>query len=204
MKRSQSNVRQSFIPRLSSIARDNHKHLTNLEHNLERLRREISKTRDKPTKLTLEEQIKIVESELAKTSMIVIVFTAMTIEAYIYDYAARHLGDAFTKDHLDKLDPVSKWIIIPELVTGREMPLREGWYARLKKLIKIRNSITHHKSSDPTGTLHNTGKNLKRVESETGFIYTNAKQSVNLLAALADKIIEMDPAETLWVKSYLA
>ena len=62
---------------------------------------------------SVERKIQSLEDELAKASLIVIVFSAMVLESYIYDYASRHLTDAFVKDHLDKLDTLSKWIIVP-------------------------------------------------------------------------------------------
>jgi len=149
-------------------------------------------------------KIQLLENELAEASLIVVVFSAMAIEAYIYDYAARHLGDTFVKDHLDKLDTLSKWIIIPDLITGREVPRHGNWRELLTKLIKVRNSIIHHKSSDPSAASRDTKKYLKKLSDESELIYETARQSITLLGVLADKIIEIDPEETPWVKSYLA
>jgi len=127
----------------------------------------------------------------------------MAVEAYIHDYAARHLGDTFVKDHLDKLDTLSKWVIIPELVTGKKMPRHENWRELLTKLIKTRNSIIHHKSSDPAAA-GDAKKYLKKLSDESDILFETARQSITLLGVLADKIIEIDPEESPWVKSYLA
>jgi hypothetical protein len=187
MKKAVSSARMSMLPLFSSIVRENHEKMTRLE-----LRAKKHGQADIEA-----------DEEIAKTSIIVVVFSAMAIEAYIYDYAARHLGDTFVKDHLDKLDALSKWVIIPELVTGKEMPRNENWRERLNRLVKVRNSLIHHKSSDLPSVLQNSGNYLKKLDAETELIYETARQSVTLLGVLADKIIEIDPEETPWVKSYL-
>jgi hypothetical protein len=128
----------------------------------------------------------------------------MAVEAYIYDYAARHLGDTFVKDHLDKLDTLSTWVIIPELITGKEMSRHGIWHELLTQLIKTRNSIIHHKSSDPSVASRDTQKYLKKLSDESDLIYETAQRSITLLGILADKIAELDPEESPWVKSYLA
>ena len=128
----------------------------------------------------------------------------MSIEAYIYDYAARHLGDDFVKNHLDKLDTVSKWIVIPKLITGRELPHEQKWFDLLRNLIKTRNSITHYKTFDiPTSNV-NIKQYLRKLDTKSEFLYETARQSIPLLSILADKIAEIDPEETPWVKLYLA
>ena len=128
----------------------------------------------------------------------------MAVEAYIYDYAARHLGDNYVKDHLEKLDTLSKWVIIPELITGKEMPHREHWRVLLTKLIKTRNSIIHHKSSELPSHLPDLKKQFEKQRKNSEAMLETAKQSITLLDILVDKIIEMDPKKTPWVKSYLA
>jgi hypothetical protein len=51
-----------------------------------------------------------IEEARDQSYIIAVVFTAMYFEAFIYDYAASCLGDKYSKDHLDKLDFLSKWI----------------------------------------------------------------------------------------------
>jgi len=155
-------------------------------------------------KMSIQTEIHSTEAEMAKSALIVIVFSAMAIEAYIYDYAARHLGDVFVKDHLDKLDTLSKWIVIPELVTGKELSRHQKWYMLLKNLIKTRNSVMHHKSSEPPASPSDIEKYLNKLNKADSSIYETAMQSITLLDILADKIIEIDPEETPWVQAYLA
>jgi len=75
-----------------------------------------------------------------------IVFGAMCLEAFIYDYAAHNVSDTYAKRYLDKLDLVSKWVVIPKLVTGKNFPTDGQAFERLKKLATARNELLHHKS----------------------------------------------------------
>ena len=75
-----------------------------------------------------------------------IVFSAMCFEAAIFDYAAWQLGDSYAKDHLEKLDVIAKWIIVPKLVCQAEIRKDRAPFARFKQLITARNHLVHHKS----------------------------------------------------------
>lgn len=75
-----------------------------------------------------------------------IVFAAMCFESAIYDYAADHLGDTYVKEHLDKLDVLSKWVLIMRLVAGYEFQKSHAPYAALKGLVSARNKLVHSKS----------------------------------------------------------
>lgn len=77
-----------------------------------------------------------------------IVFSAMAIEAAVFDLAAIQLGDKVATEYLDKMDLMGKWMIVPRLICGRS--LREDGPAvnSLKGLIKARNALVHHKSRE--------------------------------------------------------
>ena len=72
----------------------------------------------------------------------------MCFEAAIYDYAAWQLGDKYAKDHLEKLDVVSKWIVIPKLVCQKEIRKDKAPFGSFKQLISARNLLVHHKSEE--------------------------------------------------------
>ncbi len=204
MKKQTSNTRISAIPIFTKIVRESHQHVLDTEARLKKLEKEISKTNGEAQTRSLLEEIQSLENTLIEQTFITIVFSAMAVEAYIYDYAARHLSDAFTRDHLDKLDTVSKWVIIPALVTGNELPGRESWLGPLKDLIKTRNSIIHHKSSEPPARSQQAKTYLEKLAKSEKSILDTAKQSITLLDLLADKISDIDPEETPWVRSYLS
>ncbi|MDP1546942.1 MAG: hypothetical protein Q8L87_13055 [Anaerolineales bacterium] len=112
------------------------------------------------------------------------------------------MGDSFVKDYLDKLDTLSKWVVIPKLITGRELSRRQHWYGLLKQLIKTRNAITHHKSLDlPSPPAYDL---IKKQDHSSSELHEAAIQSIPLLRILADKISENDPEEAPWVQAYLS
>lgn len=75
-----------------------------------------------------------------------IVYSAMCLEAFIYDYGASNISDSFMKKHIDKLDLPSKYVIVTKLVTGKDFPKQAQAYEGLKKLVKDRNKLVHFKS----------------------------------------------------------
>ncbi|MFI8381981.1 hypothetical protein [Pseudomonas sp. NPDC079086] len=86
------------------------------------------------------------DDRLAKLGVQAIVFTAMALEAGVFDFAAINLGDGLARGHLDKLTLEGKWRVVPELVCGQS--LRENGPAlnNLNSLIQARNRLVHHKS----------------------------------------------------------
>jgi hypothetical protein len=82
-----------------------------------------------------------------RSALITICFSAMCLEAFIYDYAARHISDTYAEKYLDKLDFVSKWVVIPQLVTGKQFPTGSHVFELLRFLVTTRNQLVHFKSS---------------------------------------------------------
>lgn len=128
-------------------------------------------------KMPLEFELMNIDIELAKLASITIVFAMISVEAYVYDYAARHLKDSFVKKYIDKLDPLSKWVIVPKLITGKELPRGGEWFQLLKNLVRERNSIIHSKSSEAPYTIEDFNKYAERQkEAQTGF-FQKSKRS---------------------------
>lgn len=93
-----------------------------------------------------------------------IVFAGMCFESAIYEYAADHLGDVYVQDHLDKLDVLSKWLIVLRFVAGYELRKDQAPYAALKGLVSARNKLVHSKS-EPFD-FDNAQKQLARIQEE--------------------------------------
>jgi hypothetical protein len=203
MKNQVSTARTSSNHIFLRTIKKNHRQLLNLEGKLKKLKMELAKTSGDDQIHILGGKIQTIEDKLAMSSFIVIVFSALVLEAYIYDYAARHLTDAFVKDHLDRLDTFSKWIIVPELVTGKRLSQPSNWQGALMRLIKARNSVIHYKSSEPPASFPDMRKYLQKLEANSASLFETARQSIQLLHLLADKIAEADPEEIPWVNSYL-
>ena len=75
-----------------------------------------------------------------------VLFGAMCLEAFIYDYAARAFSDTYMKRYLDKLDLKAKWVVIPKLVMGKGFPTDSQAFQNLSRLVVERNRLVHHKS----------------------------------------------------------
>lgn len=71
-----------------------------------------------------------------KHLMAAVTFGAMCLEAFIYDYAAHNFSDTYVKRYLDKLDLVSKWVVIPKVVIGKDFPRESKAFENLKVLEK--------------------------------------------------------------------
>jgi hypothetical protein len=70
----------------------------------------------------------------------------MALEAFFYDYAAEHLGDAFVQEHIDRLDLRSKFLVFPQLVCGKRPEKANKTYGQLTNLVSLRNLLVHFKS----------------------------------------------------------
>ncbi|MBI3231256.1 MAG: hypothetical protein HYZ45_14165 [Burkholderiales bacterium] len=86
------------------------------------------------------------EKEILIFGLKTVVFSAMCVEAAIFDFAAIHLGDSYSEQYLDKLDLVSKWLVIPRLACSTGLAERGAAINSLRTLVKFRNSLAHQKS----------------------------------------------------------
>jgi hypothetical protein len=82
-------------------------------------------------------------------------------KSFIHNYAARKLGEGYTDKHIEKMNLHTKWLLVPQLATGKSIPSDHRGFELLQKLIKARNSIVHLKS--------------KNIESE---LWENAEQKI--------------------------
>lgn len=85
---------------------------------------------------------------IGQYAIIAIIFSALSLEAYINHYAITKLSKNYLKDYLDKLDLLSKWIIIPRIVTGKQLDPGLTPVQDLSWLITLRNKMAHYKSRE--------------------------------------------------------
>lgn len=134
-------------------------------------------------------QLYQLEEERDQCADCVVVFSAMYLEAFIYDYAASCLGDGYVQSHLDKLDMVSKWLVVPRLVTGKQISKDSQAFEALRFLHKSRNSLVHLKSKkgiygqELTDYLTNRDKN----------ILEETRNGANAMYMLVDELFTIDP-----------
>ncbi len=118
-----------------------------------------------------------------------VVFSAMCFEAAIYDFASIYLGDDYVREHLDKLDVLSKWLVVLRLVSGIEIPKDEAPYCALKVLVTERNRLVHSKS-EAWGYENQHRQILKMLKREGDFKKSvhNAVRALILMSLYIEKV----------------
>jgi hypothetical protein len=84
--------------------------------------------------------------EIGANWLISITFSALCVEAYINHYAIENLSKNYFKNYLDKLNTISKWIIIPRIITGKQIEVGSIAIQNLKTLITLRHKLVHFKT----------------------------------------------------------
>jgi len=145
------------------------------------------------------ESVMPAENEIYDCCIIIIVSTALGLEGYIYDYSARNLSDNFARE-IDKLDAVSKWLVIPQLITGKKFPKDGRAYQLLKQLVQDRNYLAHPKSTpyfffnEETEDWEKTGK-AQRMEDFQNALFSKAQDAILAIEELALVIEDLDTNE---------
>lgn len=93
----------------------------------------------------------LASGRLLQSAIKTIVFAAMTCEAAIYDISAIHLSDDYARNVLDKLSPVSKWLVAPRLICGKSLSEYGPAINSLRVLFGARNELVHAKSLSGLG-----------------------------------------------------
>ncbi len=88
------------------------------------------------------------EAEILECKISCVLSTALFFEAYAFDYCARKSSATYTQKYLDKLDPISKWVIGTKLFCDEGLDQGNEIIERLKKLFKLRNNLVHHKTKE--------------------------------------------------------
>jgi hypothetical protein len=199
-----NSTRISSISLYSDIARENSEKMAFVEAQISALEARIANSTVPDEFPELEFELMSLQDLRGKHALIVIVFSAIAIESYIYDYAARHFSDNFVQDYLDKLDVIGKLVVIPRLITGKELSRNRKWFSLIKNIVKSRNLIVHSKSSTPPFTAEGAQRYLKKIKNTDELFLQSARHAVELLDTLVVEISVLDPDEEIWVEGYLA
>ncbi len=116
-----------------------------------------------------------------------IVFSAMCLEAFIYGYSVKHLGKSYTKQYIDKLGIEAKFIIVPRLVTGKEIDKSGQAFEKLKALISDRNKIVHFKS-------------ISDFLSHDSFLPKSMSNGLDSIVQLMDEFEKIHPDEKIYFR----
>jgi len=101
------------------IALDNYKNIEKLKKEHDSIQKRIEHKKEISAKefdLLAEKQ-----DAMGQLAIVVIIFSVSSLEAYINHYAISRLSKNYLKNYLDKLDLLSKWIVIPRIITGKQL-----------------------------------------------------------------------------------
>ncbi|HEX8352811.1 MAG TPA: hypothetical protein VF611_07930 [Pyrinomonadaceae bacterium] len=156
--------------------------LGELESNLEALKKKH------PSEFEAYPEYSELTEEAEECSSIVIVFAAMCLEAFIYDYGAVHTSDSYMENYVDKLSPVAKWVVVTKLVTGKDFPTDSQAFQMLRTLMKARNDMVHFKSFDvPVDDL----KKLQKLMNKAPII--SAQDAFKAISLVMIELEKLDP-----------
>ena len=185
-------ARDSNIFMFTEIATSNLQDASILYDELIEKDKEIDKCIDNDEASFLSHESDPLRSNLSKKSSTAIIFSAMALEAYIYDYAARELGDSFVQKHLDKLDLASKYVIAIQLIRKVHFPKDKEVFYQLRKLIRTRNDLIHSKSNKMD---FDNSESLNKMANFHYHIYESATDSKKAMVLMANYIASIDPDE---------
>lgn len=138
-----------------------------------------------------EEKINNLENSLLKESIKIVTFLSSFLESYFFEFSAIALGQQYTENHIEKLDLTSKIIVIPRLVTGKEIDKSLHFWGEIRTLIKWRNKIIHNKTKNSIEFF----KNLKMGNYDPKPLYKefNLTQFLIAIQSLFKELDKIDP-----------
>ena len=120
-----------------------------------------------------------------------IVFSALTLEAYINHYGINRLSRNYFSSYLDKLDVLAKWLVIPRIVTGEKLDPGSNAMQDLSWLVSLRNRLVHFKSKTIT---------VDEIKESDFLWHEDAERSVRTVKRVVSLLKRIDPkAETDWL-----
>lgn len=128
---------------------------------------------------------------IGELALIVIVFSAFTLEAYINHYAINRLSRNYFSNYLDKLDLLAKWLVVPRVVTGKMFDPGSRAMQDLSWLVSLRNRLAHFKSKTIT---------VEELQESDWLWYEDAKRAVKTVKRVVSLLDRIDSkAETDWI-----
>ena len=97
-----------------------------------------------------------------------VVFFVLAMEAYINFYAVMRLGKTYTERYVDRLDLVSKWVVVPHLALGQRVLPEGETLANLRKVVGLRNQIAHPKAGPYSSRAFESGVTGNPVMAAAG------------------------------------
>lgn len=128
---------------------------------------------------------------IGELALIVIVFSAFTLEAYINHYGISRLSRNYFSIYLDKLDLLAKWLVIPRVVTGKKLDPGTAAMQDLSWLVSFRNRLAHFKSKTIT---------IEEIKESDWLWYEDAEKAVRTVKRVVSLLKRIDAkADTDWL-----
>ena len=127
-----------------------------------------------------------INGHIERAAMVVVVFSALTLEAFINHYGITRSSSNFYTEHLDKLSTPSKWRIVPRLLVGKEL-IRDGQtYQLLRDLFRLRHKLVHYKARV---------KHIRDLrEQEDWVTEDHARNAIQAVRKAVEGLHSLDPA----------
>jgi hypothetical protein len=122
---------------------------------------------------------------------ITVVFSTIALESFIHNYAARKLGEGYTDKHVEKMNLHTKWLLVPQLATGKAIPSDHRGIQLLQKLIKARNFIVHLKAKNIEWELWDSAE--QKITETNRLILESAVKCFECTGLLGHALSELDP-----------
>jgi len=128
---------------------------------------------------------------IGELALIVIVFSAFTLEAYINHYGINHLSRNYFSRYLGRLDLLAKWVVIPRVVTGEKLDPGLQAMQDLSWLVSLRNRLAHFKSKTIA---------VEEIKESDWLWHEDAERAVRTVRGVVSLLERIDPkAETYWL-----
>jgi len=128
---------------------------------------------------------------MGELALVVVIFSALTLEAYINNYGISRLSRNYFSNYLDKLDLLAKWIVIPKVVTGKGLDPGSPAMQDLDWLVTLRNRLVHYKSKVVA---------VDQIPASDFLWYEDAARAVSAVRQAVPALKALDPkAEMDWL-----
>ena len=143
-----NNTYTTYHAEFYRIARENNFEVLNLLKKIHELKNEfrlMSKKNSNKKSWKLFEEIMEISQTATRRSTEVIIFCALTLEAFINYYGIKSFSKNYFTKYLDNLTTIQKWIIIPKLKKNKSIDTGKRPFELLGELFKRRNTLVHYK-----------------------------------------------------------
>lgn len=173
------------------LAVDNWRRIRQLKREHDGLQKQLG--RDKSADDDIADQLARKNDAIGELALVVIVFCAFTLEAYINDYAINRLSKNYLKNYLDKLDLVAKWVVIPRLVSREQLDPGSRPLQHIAWLVELRNKLAHYKSKELT---------VDQIKESDFLWYEDAERAITVVKEAVLALGRLDrKAETDWLRT---